>query len=148
MANQPAVLEAFLALGGALAKGAFDPKTREAIALAVAGANSCDYCASAHSAISRSLKVDPKEIEHRLAGRSDDPKLQALLLFARKIVDSRGLVSDVDIAAVKAAGYDDAAITEVTANVVANIFTNYINHVADTEIDFPVVRTRDVMPAA
>jgi uncharacterized peroxidase-related enzyme len=148
MANQPAVLEAFLALGGALAKGAFDPKTREAIALAVAGANSCDYCASAHSAISRSLKVDPAEIEHRLAGRSDDPKLHALLLFARKIVDRQGLVSDADIADVKAAGYDDAAITEVTANVVANIFTNYINHVADTEIDFPVVRTRDVAPAA
>ncbi len=148
MANQPAVLDTFLAIGGTLSKGDFDPKTREAIALAVAGANGCDYCASAHSAISQSLKVAPAEIKHRLAGRSDDPKLNALLVFARRIVDKRGLVSDDDIADVRAAGYDDAAITEVTANVVANIFTNYINHVADTEIDFPVVRTHDVTQAA
>ncbi len=148
MANQPAVLDAFLAISESLSKGAFDSKTREAIALTVAGANGCDYCASAHSAISQSLKVAPAEIEHRLAGRSDDPKLNALLVFARRIVDKRGLVSDADIADARAAGYDDATITEVTAHVAANIFTNYINHVADTEIDFPVVRTRDVAPAA
>ena len=36
MANQPAVLDAFLGIGGALSKGDFDPKTREAIAPAVA----------------------------------------------------------------------------------------------------------------
>ena len=148
MANQPAVLDMFLAISGALSKGAFDPRTREAIALTVAGANGCDYCASAHSAISQSLNVDPTEIEHRLAGRSEDPKLNALLVFARKIVDARGLVSDADLAQVKAAGYDESAITEVTANVVANIFTNYINQVADTEIDFPVVRTGNLAPAA
>lgn len=148
MANQPAVLDAFLAIGGALSNGAFDAKTREAIALTVAGANGCDYCASAHSAISESLKVDPKEIERRLLAQSDDSKLQALLMFAKTIVDKRGLVSDADIAAVKRAGHDDAAITEVTAHVAANIFTNYINHVADTEIDFPIVRTHDMAPAA
>lgn len=148
MANQPAVLDAFLAIGGALSKGAFDAKTREAIALTVAGANACDYCASAHSAISQSLKVDQAEIDHRLAGGSEDSKLNALLVFSRKIVEKRGLVSDGDLVEVKAAGYDDAAITEATANVAANIFTNYINHVADTEIDFPIVHTHDLTPAA
>ena len=114
----------------------------------MAGANGCDYCASAHSAISRSLNIDQAEIEHRLAGGSDDPKLNELLVFARKIVDKHGLVSDTDIARVWAAGYDDAAITEVTANVTANIFTNYINHVADNDIDFQVLRTSDVTSAA
>jgi uncharacterized peroxidase-related enzyme len=148
MANQPAVLDAYLSISGALSKGSFDPKTREAIALTVAGANGCDYCASAHSAISRSLKVDSAEIGRRLNGQSDDPELHALLVFVRQIVDKRGLVSDADIAEVKAAGHDDAAITEATAHVVANIFTNYVNHVADTEIDFPVVRTHDVLSAA
>jgi alkylhydroperoxidase family enzyme len=52
-------------------------------------------------------------------------------------VETRGFVSDDDIAVVRAAGYDDGGIAEIVANVVANIFTNYINHVADTEIDFP-----------
>ncbi len=141
MANQPAVLDTFLAIGGALSQGSFDAKTREAIALTVAGANNCDYCASAHSAISSSLKVEAAEITQRLSGHSEDAKLDALLVFASQIVEKRGQVTDGDIALFKAAGYDDAAVMEVTANVVANIFTNYINHVADTEIDFPIVRT-------
>ena len=142
MANQPAVLEAFLGLGAALSKGSFDSKTREAIALTVAGANTCDYCASAHSAISKSLKVDQSEIDSRLKGRSADPKLAALLTFAKTIVDKQGLVSNDEIGAVRAAGYNDGAIAEVTAHVAANVFTNYINHVAQTDIDFPVVNTQ------
>jgi len=141
MANQPAVLDAFLGLGDALSKGSFDPKTREAIALTVAGTNTCDYCASAHSAISQSLKVEQAEIDLRLKGQSSDPKLAALLTFANAVVKKQGLVSDDDLAAVRDAGYDDGAIAEVTAHVAANIFTNYINHVAQTEIDFPVVKT-------
>lgn len=141
MANQPAVLDAFLGLGGALSKGALDAKTREAIALTVAGVNQCDYCASAHSAISGSLKVEQSEIDLHLQGKSSDVKLAALLQFSTIIVDKRGQVSDADIATFRDAGYDDAAVMEVTANVAANIFTNYINHVAQTDIDFPVVKT-------
>lgn len=148
MAAEPAVLDAFLGLGAALSQGSFDAKTREAIALAVAGANQCDYCASAHSAISASLKVDQAEINARLQGESTDPKLQALLTFAVQIVEKRGLVTDADIAAVRAAGYDDGAVAEVTAQVAANIFTNYINHVAQTDIDFPVVSTQAAERAA
>ena len=34
-------------------------------------------------------------------------------------------------------GVDDAAIVEVVANVAINVFTNYLNRVADTVIDFP-----------
>lgn len=141
MANQPAVLDAFLGLGDALSKGSFDAKTREAIALTVAGSNKCDYCASAHSAISQSLKVEQSEIDSRLKGTSSDPKLAALLTFAAAVNEKRGLVSDTDIAAIRAAGYDDGAIAEATAQVAANIFTNYINHVAETAIDFPAVKT-------
>lgn len=139
IANAPTALKAYLGLGDALASGGFDVKTREAIALTVAGANDCQYCASAHTAISKNLKVDDAEIGRRLSARSNDAELDVLLTFARRIVDQRGLVSDADIAAVRDAGYDDGAIVEVVANVVANIFTNYINHVAETEIDFPTV---------
>ncbi len=141
MANQPAVLDVFLGMGQALSKGNLDAKTREAIALTVASANTCDYCASAHSAISQSLKVEQSEIDLRLKGQSADPKLTALLTFANAMVDKKGLVSDADLAAVREAGYNDGDIAEITANVAANIFTNYINHVAQTEIDFPVVTT-------
>lgn len=140
-ANQPAALSALLGFGDALGKGAFDAKTREAIALAVAGANQCDYCASAHSAISANLKVDAGEITARLHSRSADPRLQAILTLAKQLVDAKGLVSDANLKAAREAGLTDADIVETIANVVQNIFTNYLNHVAETDIDFPVVRT-------
>lgn len=139
LANAPSALKTYLGISESLGQGRFDAKSREAIALAVAGANACAYCASAHSAISASLKVDPDEITRRLGGHASDAKLDAALVFARAVVDKKGLVSDADLAAVRAAGHDDGAVLEIVANVVGNILTNYVNHVADTDIDFPKV---------
>ncbi|MCL5776171.1 carboxymuconolactone decarboxylase family protein [Limibaculum sp. FT325] len=136
-ANQPAVLNGLLGLGEALARGDFDARTREAIALAVAGANACDYCASAHAVISAGLKVAPEAVEAHLAGRSDDPRIDAILTLSVAIVAARGMVSDRDLAAAREAGLSEADIVETVGHVVANIFTNYLNHVADTDIDFP-----------
>ena len=87
IANSPAALKAYLGFGEALATGGFNAKEREAIALTAAGANTCEYCASAHTAISKKLKVDDVEIGQRLDGHSNDPKLDAALVFARKIID-------------------------------------------------------------
>ncbi len=142
MGNAPAVLAAALGFNDALGKGSFDQKTREAIALTVAGENACDYCASAHSAISRNLNVEEAEIAARLKGKSADPKLNAILGFAVAVVEKRGLVSNDDLAAARNAGLSEGEIVETVGVTVANILTNYINHVAETDIDFPVVRTK------
>lgn len=136
--NQPAVLAGLLALNENLAAGAFDARTREAIALAVAGANACDYCASAHAAISSGLNVSADAIDAHLVGQADDPRLRAILQLSIAIVKARGLVTETDLARSREAGLTDSDLVETIANVVANIFTNYLNHVAGTEIDFPV----------
>lgn len=139
-ANQPAALAALLGFGDALAGGAFDARTREAIALAVAGANGCDYCASAHGAISAGLKVPAEAIDAHLAGRSDDPRLAAILALATAVVETGGRIPDAALAAARAAGLSEADVVETVANVVANVFTNTLNHVAGTDIDFPIRR--------
>lgn len=141
-ANQPAALAGLLILNEELGKGSFNAKSREAIALSVAGASNCDYCASAHTAISKGLKVDDTEIARRLKGKSADPKMSAILAFAVAVVDKRGFTTDEDVRAAREAGLTDSDIVETIANVVANIFTNYINHIAQTEIDFPVVEAQ------
>jgi len=140
MANQPAVLEGYLGLSGALAGGAFTAKTREAVALAVAGKTGCEYCASAHTYLAGSLKVDPAESSRNLQGQSTDARTQAILTLARAIVDTRGKVTDAQIEAARAAGLTDADIVETVGNVAVNLFTNFINNVAGTDIDFPVVK--------
>ena len=141
LANAPAALEAYLGFGQALGRGSLDAKTREAIALTVAGENGCDYCASAHTAVGARLGVPRDELAANLEGRSSDPTLAAILRFARAVVVKRGWVGDADLAEARAAGLDDGRITEIVAAVAANTFSNYINHVARTEVDFPLVQT-------
>lgn len=141
-AIQPKALSGMLGLNEALSKGSFDARTREAISLAVAGANACDYCASAHAAISAGLKVSPEMIDMHLNGKSDDPRLMAILALAVAITEMKGKVTDETLADARVAGLSEADIVETVANVVSNIFTNYINHVADTDIDFPTMRAK------
>ncbi len=139
MANSPAVLEAYLGFGNALAKGSLGPKLREQIALTVAELNGCRYCLAAHSAVGRMVGLSDEEIADSRRGVSPDRKTEAVLQFARKVVSERGWVSDDDMATVRTAGTSDAEIAEVVAHVAVNIFSNYFNHVAGTEVDFPEV---------
>lgn len=138
MAGNPAVLDGYLSLSGALAKGGFSAREREAVALSTAGANGCDYCASAHSFISGNLKVDGAEIAAQLHGRAADPRAAAILALSRRILETRGRVAEADLAAARAAGLSEADILETLGQTVLNIFTNYLNNLADTDIDFPV----------
>jgi uncharacterized peroxidase-related enzyme len=138
--NSPAALEGYLGLNAALAKGKLDAKTRERIALAVAEINGCDYCLAAHTYLGKNLaKLDDVEIAANRKGSSGDAKADAAVRFAAKIVKTRGHVSDGDLQAAKAAGFGDAEIVEIIAHVALNTFTNYINSVTETDIDFPAV---------
>jgi uncharacterized peroxidase-related enzyme len=137
MAVSPAVVEGYLGLSGALAGGALTPKVREQIALAVGEANGCQYCVSAHTAIGKRLGVTEAELEASRAGASSDPKVQAALTFVRALVEQRGDVSDADVARVRGAGWSDPEVAEIVAHVALNVFTNYFNLTAGTEIDFP-----------
>jgi uncharacterized peroxidase-related enzyme len=137
MANAPAVLDGYLQLRGALGKGTLPSKVREQIALAVSQANGCDYCLAAHSAIARTVGLTAEQIRDSRLGNAVEPKADALIRFARKVVDGRGRVSGNDLDDVRKAGFDDGAIAEVVANVALMIFTNYFNLVADPDIDFP-----------
>jgi uncharacterized peroxidase-related enzyme len=139
LAHSPAALEGYLNFGGALAGGVLDTKFREQIALAVAQANACEYCLSAHAALGTLAGLQPQEIADSRASKSADIKRDAGLKFAQAVVIHRGEVSNAAVDKVRAAGFNDAEITEIVANVAVNIFTNYFNHVAQTVVDFPRV---------
>jgi uncharacterized peroxidase-related enzyme len=143
VAKSPAALEGYVSLSGALGKGALPAATRTRIALAIAEINGCDYCLSAHTYLGKNLaKLDDAEMTANRSGASNDPKADAAVRFAAKVTRERGHVSDEDVRALKAAGYDDAQIIEIVLHVALNTWTNYINIVADTDIDFPVVSAR------
>jgi uncharacterized peroxidase-related enzyme len=130
-------------MSGALAKGELPAPTRERIALAVAEINGCSYCLSAHTYLGKNVaKLDDAELAANRAGGSLDPKADAAVRFAAMVTEHRGHVSEADLKAVKAAGYNDAQVIEIVQHVALNTWTNYINVVAQTDIDFPVVKAK------
>lgn len=140
MANSDAVLEGYLNLSGALAKGKISSRTGELIALAVSESNNCDYCLAAHTFIGEKLlKTDTAVLEAARSGESSDAKTQAILKLAKTLVTKGGLVNDEDVNAAKTAGVTDAEIAETVAHVALNVLTNYFNNTANTEVDFPAV---------
>ena len=143
VSTSPAALEGYVGLSAALGKGALPAATRERIALAVAEINGCDYCLSAHTYLGKNLaKLDDAEITANRSGASNDPKADAAVRFAAKVTRQRGHVGQEDVDAVKSAGYTDAQIIEIVLHIALNTWTNYINEVAKTDIDFPVVTAR------
>lgn len=139
MARSPAVLEAYLSFSSALGGGKLNGKLREQLALVTAAINRCAYCASAHTTIGKRVGLDEDAILAARQGHATDAKTDAALKFARTVIVDRGEIRDADVQAVRAAGFDDGEVVEIIANVALNIFTNYFNHIAGTEIDFPRV---------
>lgn len=137
--NSPVTLQTYLSLGELTSSGNFSNKYKEQLALAIAESNNCNYCLSAHTAIGKMNGLTDEQTEQNRQGFSDDTKTQAGLQFAKAVTKNRGVVSDEAINTVKAAGYNDGDILEIVLNVVANTLTNYVNHLAETEIDFPKV---------
>lgn len=141
--NSPAALNGLLALSGNLSSGALSAAAREAIALAVANVNGCDYCNSAHSYIAKNLvKASDDEIAKNRDGRSGDAKTDAAARLARKIAVTRGEAGDNDIEDARRAGLTDAELVEVVAHVALNTYTNYMNEIFRTPIDFPAVAAK------
>ena len=139
LGNSPATLKAYLSLSELAASGNFSGKFREQLALSIAEKNSCNYCLSAHTAIGKMNGLTEDETEANRKGQAQDANTQVGLQLAQKITETRGQVTPNDIATAKAAGYDDEALLEIVLNVVHNTLTNYVNHLAETEIDFPKV---------
>ncbi|MHA7003018.1 carboxymuconolactone decarboxylase family protein [Aeromonas schubertii] len=139
LAHSPTLLDAYLAFADALSKGQLTPRQREQLALAIGQANRCQYCLSAHTLIAGKLGLTQDEIRRARLGLADDARDQALLQLAIALVIQRGELSDKQLAEAREAGVDDSLLLEVLGQVTLNTLTNYGNHLAGTEVDFPAV---------
>ena len=138
-AQSPIAFNAWATLLGSLSK-ALDVKTRDSIGLAVSEVNGCNYCLTVHSFTAEHMaRLAADEIILARRGHATDPKRDAAVQFARKVIETRGNVTDADFNAVRDAGYTDANIMEIVALVAMFSLTNFINNVFDPEKDFPAV---------
>jgi uncharacterized peroxidase-related enzyme len=138
-AHSPIAFNAWATLLGALSK-ALDVKTRDSIGLAVSEVNGCNYCLTVHSFTAQHMaKLPADEIILARKGHATDPKRDTAVQFARKVIETRGHVSDADLQAVRDAGHTDANAMEIIALVAMYSLTNFFNNVFDPEKDFPHV---------
>lgn len=142
LAHTPVALNAYMQLSGAIAAGKLDARQREQIALVVGESNDCGYCVAAHSMLGKGAGLTAAQVEAARDGQADDPRDAAVLKLAQAIVRNRGHVPPAELDAFKAAGFHDADILEVLVVVTLNIFTNYTNHIAGTDLDFPAALKR------
>jgi uncharacterized peroxidase-related enzyme len=139
MAHSPAALEGYLAFRGSLIKGALSSQMRERIALLTATINDCGYCVAAHCFRGAKAGLSESELVATRKNQSDDAKTQAALQFVTTLIEHRGLTSESEFVNVKSLGWSDEEIGEIVAHVALNVFSNYFNHVAQPELDFPKV---------
>ena len=138
-ALSPVAFNAWATLLGSLSK-VLDVKTRDSIGLAVSEVNGCDYCLTVHSFMAeRMAKMSADEIALARQGKAIDPKRRAAVQFARKVIETRGKVSDGDLQGVRDAGYTEAQVIEIVALVAMFSLTNFFNNVFDHDKDFPAM---------
>jgi uncharacterized peroxidase-related enzyme len=144
-----AVLDGYLGLGAALRRGSIGAADGERIALAVAEANRCAYCLSAHAYLGAEVAgLDPLEIRRARAFQSADPRSAAILAFAEAVVRERGAVGGGAFAAARDAGLTDAELSDIVGHVAVNVLSNYFNRAFEVEVDFPLVEPAEDRAAA
>jgi uncharacterized peroxidase-related enzyme len=139
-ALQPAALGAILDAEGVLAAGSLSKQDVETVKLVVSAATGCDYCAAAHSFLGKLAGLPVDTIRKLREGEpTGDAKRDALADFVRTLVRTSGTLSDAQVAAIRAAGYTDPQLVEISLAIALIIFTNVFNNINDTDIDFPPV---------
>jgi uncharacterized peroxidase-related enzyme len=139
-AHGPAALKSVLTADAVLAAGSLTKREQEIIKLVISAAAGCDYCVAAHSHLAKLAGVKPEVLKQIRDGQpTGDAKRDALVGFARKLAQSSGTVTDADFTAIKAAGYSDAQLVEISLAFATTVFTNVFNRINDTGIDFPAV---------
>ncbi|ABF08486.1 putative peroxidase-related enzyme [Cupriavidus metallidurans] len=138
--NAPAVLAQALQTNAALKKGNLSARELEAINLSVSEHSGCDYCVAAHTLTGKMAGYTGDQMcQLRRGSYPEDAKIDALTRFAVELVSTRGTVPAASLEAIRAAGYSDGQIVEAIQAISAILFTNMINRVNDTTLDFPAV---------
>lgn len=137
MANSPAVLSSFIGFTTALGEALIGEKLMNQVKLNTSENNDCDYCTSILSATAPAAGLSAADVLAGRSGQAEDARIKAALAFAHDVLETRGKVSDAQLASVREAGYSDAEIVEIVASVVHGCFTNFLNNVAETELDVP-----------
>jgi uncharacterized peroxidase-related enzyme len=137
-AHGPAALKAMLQAEAVLAASTLSKQDRETVKLIVSEVAGCHYCVAAHSLLGKLAGLKPDVLKQLRVGQpTGDARRDALARFVRTLVRTSGEISDEEFSAIKAAGYTDAQLVDISLAIALITFTNVFNRINDTAIDYP-----------
>jgi uncharacterized peroxidase-related enzyme len=140
LGNSPAILGAYQGFNQAFEQTKMSPKLRGLITVTVSEINGCNYTLSTAFALGKREGLSEEELTAARRVEANDPKTATALRFAAEVVRQRGRVPASDVEGLRSAGFTEEEIVEIVALVGLNIFRNYFNLIAGTEVDFPLVK--------
>ena len=149
MVESPALAEAYGTIGKIFDKTSFNASEKQVVLLTTSRLNECEYCVAAHSTIAAMSKVPAQVVEAiRTDEPIDEPKLEALRQFTRRVVETSGWPDAEAIDAFFAAGYGREQVLEVVLGIAMKTMSNYTNHIAGTDLDDAFAPARWTAPEA
>ena len=137
LANAPAALEAYFAVGSLNAQASLSLAEREAVQLTAARLNGCDFCVAGHTALAlRKAQLDGTTVLSLQQGRpTGQARLDAVQAFTAEVIGSRGAVSDEALQAFLGAGFTQAQSLEVVLGVSLATLCNFANTLAQSPVN-------------
>lgn len=136
LAGSPQILQAYQTLHKLFTQSSFNEEELTVVWQAINVEHSCHYCVPAHTGIANMMKVDENITE---ALRNETPlessKLEALRTMTLAIVKNRGNVTQADLDAFYAAGYQEKHVLDIILGLSQKTISNYTNHIANTPVD-------------
>jgi len=143
--HSPAAARMYIATMDLIEQGELPGHEREAVILTVSRYNDCHYCTRTHAFLGREagLSADAIEAIHR-GGLPEDDRLRSLVRATRLLLDKRGWLDEEDLSSLQWDGIGRTELYEINAIIGLKVFSNYVNHVAHTEVDDLVTEHPDI----
>lgn len=137
LANAPVALETYQTVSAINAKASLGLPEREAVQITAAATHGCGFCVAGHTAIAEKKVGLDRDVIDALRDRDtvSDARLNAVARFTEAVIASRGAVADSDLAAFKAAGFDDRAALEVVLGVSLATLCNFANNLGQPPLN-------------
>jgi AhpD family alkylhydroperoxidase len=136
----PASLTAVLDAQHILNSGSLSRQEHEIIKLLISEKTGCDVCVAAHSFVGKLVGLPVDALRAIRAGRpTGDAKRDALVRFVSLLHTTSGTIGDDEFDAIRAAGYSDIQLAEISLTIALGVFTNTFNRINGTDVDFPAI---------
>jgi AhpD family alkylhydroperoxidase len=113
---------------------------QETVKLLISEVADGDHCVAVHSLLGKMTGLANEVLKQIRAGQpTGDAKRDALVRFGRNLAETSGTISDEEVSAIKAAGYTDQQLVDISLAIAVTVFMNVCNRIHDTAIACPAV---------